>query len=566
MTEFMKLFQRLWGIVIIWLVVISLIPPTLAAMSRWFPANIHPYLPYLLLGFAILVLALWMRVPVFRGLWFIISGIFSLIWNLLLGLRNIGSPIQRGARWMNGFERFFLLNRATHKGFLVDGRINGLRLSEKNSHKSVLALGGMGAGKSSTYVIPNAFELDNCSMVFTDTSGELYQQTSGYLARKGFEIQVFNLQDLDRSLAYNPLSNLSSFTDVHKTAQLLVNSAIKDSDGFWNEGAVRIIRIIIQCLINRGDPEFINLANVKFLLNNFDCHIAPAGKSQFDRFVVESTLNDPSTYQDYKGFTAGNEKTMLSFLSTADTALAALGNPEIARLTAQNQFDFAALKQRKIALFVIVNQKDMGFYSFLLNLFYTDLFNHLISDLSASKLPVYLLLDEFGHLTIPDFEVFATTARKYKVGFFLFLQSFSQLVSRYGPHNASTILNGLQTEIYLPGIGLDAAQELQRKLGKVYSQSSGNAHEQARNLMDEADLIRLESDTALLLHANKKPVKLSTKPFFKQRRFARYAKIPPRTLPHITANFPPSIDLSLFRESTTPPPPPPDNQAAENQS
>jgi type IV secretory pathway TraG/TraD family ATPase VirD4 len=347
------------------------------------------------------------------------------------------------------------------------------------------------------------------------------------------------------------LANLTSFTDVHKTAQLLVNSSIKDSDGFWNEGAVRIIRVIIQCLINRGDLDYINLHNVKFLLNSFDVHVTAPGKSQFDRFVVESTLDDPSTYHDYKGFTNGNEKTMLSFLSTADTALAALGNPEIARLTTENQFDFTALKQRKIALFVIVNQKDMGFYSFLLNLFYTDLFNRLISDLNTSKNPVYLLLDEFGHLTIPDFEVFATTARKYKVGFFVFLQSFSQLVSRYGPHNASTILNGLQTEIYLPGIGLDAAQELQRKLGKVYSQSGANAHEQARNLMDEADLIRLESDTALLLHANKKPVKLSTKPYFKQRRFARFSKIAPRTLPHITADFPPSVDLSLFR---APPP------------
>lgn len=558
MTEILKLFQRIWGMVILWLIAISLIPPTIAAMSQWIPAAYHPLIPYVLLAAALICGALWLRIPIFRFLWFVLSGIFSVIWHLLLGLRNIGSPTQRGARWMPKWERFFLLNRTTHKGFLVDGRATGLRLSEKASFKSVLALGGMGAGKSSTYVIPNAFTLDNCSMVFTDTSGELYAQTSGYLASKGFEIQVFNLQDLDRSLAYNPLAHLTSFTDVHKTAQLLVNSSIKDADGFWNEGAVRIIRVIIQCLINRGDPDQITLHNVKYLLNSFDVHVTAPGKSQFDRFVVESTLDDPSTYQDYLGFTRGNEKTMLSFLSTADTALAALGNPEIARLTAQNQFNFSDLKNRKIALFVIVNQKDMGFYSFLLNLFYTDLFNRLISDLNTRKNPVYLLLDEFGHLTIPDFEVFATTARKYKVGFFLFLQSFSQLVSRYGPHNASTILNGLQTEIYLPGIGLDAAQELQRKLGKVYSQTSSNAHEQARNLMDEADLIRLESDTALLLHANKKPVKLATKPFFKQRRFARLSKIAPRALPHITADFPPTVDLSLFRAPPAPAPAPVD--------
>ena len=352
-----KFLFKLWLLFIALSVATSLIVPIISALfssQQFTPDEIEPYVIPVFLSLLVLTVAMWLRIPIFRVFWMIIGGLLSIIWQILIGLRNIGVPAQRGARWMNRWERFFLLNRG-HQGFLVDGRDNGLRLSEKASFRSVLALGGMGAGKSSTYVIPNAFTLNNCSMVFTDTSGELYAQTSGYLARKGFEIQVFNLQDLGRSLAYNPLSSLNSFTDIHKAAQLLVNSSIKDSDGFWNEGAVRIIRVIIQCLINRGDTDFINLHNVKYLLNNFDAHIAPNGRSQFDQFVVESTLNDPSTFHDYKGFTNGNEKTMLSFLSTADTALAALGNPEIARLTAQNQFDFSALKQRKTALYVIVN-------------------------------------------------------------------------------------------------------------------------------------------------------------------------------------------------------------------
>ena len=59
-----------------------------------------------------------------------------------------------------------------------------------------------------------------------------------------------------------------------------------------------------------------------------------------------------------------------------------------------------------------------------------------------------------------------TTARKYKVGFALFLQSMAQLQGQYGTANATVIQEALATEIYLPGMALDTARSLEARLGR----------------------------------------------------------------------------------------------------
>lgn len=438
----------------------------------------------------------------------------------------------RSARWMGLIEQKLLLNR-WHRGFVVDGR--NKRLSEKKSFQSVLTVGGMGRGKSSTLVIPNLLTLDDCSFVISDTSGELFELTSGYLAKKGYTIRVFNLMDTRKSERYNPLAALSGYTDIAQAAHVIVRSSLSNQgeDAFWRAGAEKLIRILIQCLQNRGEPEVTNLANVRHLLNNFDS-LRGGATSRIDQFVIESTLQDPSTYDDYKGFLSGNSRTIESFISTADVALSALGNPDIAALTSSSSIDFAALRKRKTALYIIARQQDLRFYGFLLNLFYTNLFNSLISERDSSHLPVYLLLDEFGHLILPDFAIFATTARKYRVAFWVFLQSFTQLESRYGEKEAHTIREGLQTEIYLPGIGIDTAQELERRMGTVkipIDRGSGATTHVNENLIDAQEIIQMKDNEVLIVHSNKSPLLVNTTPYYRQRTLLKAANHPSYPLP-----------------------------------
>lgn len=517
----------------------------LSFIGQYFNSPLHPHWGLLILGSVLTLVALshFTQGPIGRP-------VFMLFRTLLLGLFKVLArclslimhPVT-GARLMPVWQRASLFNRR-NRGFLLDGR--HARLSKKISFESMVTVGGMGRGKSSSFVMPNLYTLDDCSMVVTDTSGEIYEQTSGYLAAKGFQIKVLNLMDTNRSIGYNPLANAKTFTDVQKIANLIIRSAnpVDRGEAIWLQGAEKFVRIIIQCLINRKDKSMSNLPNVKYLLNNFDAHLG-VKESLIDQFIIESTLEDPATYNDYKGLILGNDRTTASFLSSADAALTAVGNPDIARLLSESTFDFKELRNRKTVLYVMVRQQDIELYGFVLNLFFTDLMNSLLQERSKG-LPVYMLLDEFGHLTIPNFAVFATTARKYNVGFWLFLQSLTQLEARYGTKDARTILDGIQSELYMSGVSLDLAKEISERIGsrKIPTQQhGGQIYNREERMFDPSDIVRMKTNEALYFYSNAAPAKLKLKPFFKQKRFKKLAEITPVDLPRLKIKSPKLVNL-----------------------
>ena len=53
------------------------------------------------------------------------------------------------------------------------------RISQANSFMHSIIVANTGRGKTSSFVIPNIFTLDNCSILVTDLSGDLFEKTSG---------------------------------------------------------------------------------------------------------------------------------------------------------------------------------------------------------------------------------------------------------------------------------------------------------------------------------------------------------------------------------------------------
>ena len=453
---------------------------------------------------------------------------------------------EKQARMMHDFEKFLSLN-SFHKGFLIDGK--SARLSEETSFESIVTTGGMGKGKSSVFVIPNIFTLlENNSLVLTDISGDLFKKTSGYVERSGRKVKVLNLMDVTKSNFYNPLANANTYTEIAKMAHLLIQSAqLTERDQFWATGAQDLIRIIIQALKNKGETKYINLANVKHLLNNFDVYLhKKKGVSKFDKFILENTIHDQSTFSEYKGITHEKESVIRSYLSTAKNALSSLGNPELQQLTSFNEIDFKDLRKEPTVLYVMVHEQDMELFSFLLNLFYADLFRSLLSSLDDKQRPVYLILDEFGHLKVPNFPSFAGTARKFKVGYWLFLQSLSQLESRYGGKEAETILGSLYTELYFGGLGIDTAKTLERKLGRVripYVLADGTVLHHEENLMNEDRIVRIKKNRVLAFLSEQPGCLMKVKRYYKHPVFKRYGKMKPAPMPETKSHKVEYLDL-----------------------
>lgn len=86
---------------------------------------------------------------------------------------------------------------------------------------NMIILGGSGTGKSRFFVKPNLLQC-NTSFVVTDPSGELVESCGKMLMRHGYEIRVFNLNDMKHSSNYNPFHYLRD-----STGEINSNNVIK---------------------------------------------------------------------------------------------------------------------------------------------------------------------------------------------------------------------------------------------------------------------------------------------------------------------------------------------------
>jgi len=422
------------------------------------------------------------------------------------------------------FERLYFLNRF-NRGLLLDG-VNG-RIEEEVSYQHLALIAMTGGGKTSTYIIPNIFTIDSASIVVTDLSGELFEKTSGYMKSKGFKIQVLNFSDIDNSLKFNPFNYVDNSDAIAELSHILIKSAnptVGTEGKYWLDGAEQILNILISCLKNSKKEEYMNLVNLKHMLNNF----GEVGKN-LDSFIVKYA--DDMVFSEWKGFTTtGNKKVMQTFVSTALNSLKSLSNKDLALLTATNSIHFESLREEKTILYLIVPQEKLDFYSFLINIFYTQLFNSLMKKRDKKDLSVYLLLDEFGHLSIPNFSTIITTIRKYRVSVSILLQSITQLEKQYGKADANTILNGgIASKIFLSGADLQTTTMLEKMLGskKVEYKDGDRTFFKDEKVMSLDKIRTMNKNKAIYIYSNKKPVMLKIRGYYNSFSFSRYAKMPP---------------------------------------
>jgi type IV secretory pathway TraG/TraD family ATPase VirD4 len=415
-------------------------------------------------------------------------------------------------------------------GLLVDGK--NKRLSAKESFNHLALFSRTGGGKTTSYVLPNIYKLasQNCSMVITDLSGEIYDKTSAYLHNQGFKIYVLDPKNLDESIRYNPLEYAKDSMSIDMVSEILISSSglkgTKAEDKIWSDGAKNFISILIKVLNSTNDKRYMNLANVRYMLNNF----GKAGEP-LDEFIKKYA--DDKTFSEYKGFISGNEKTIQSFIATASTSLSPIGiNDNLEILTYSHSIDFKKFREEKSVVFIKIEQQYQEQYSFLLNLFYSQLFNEMMDKLPSSRdLALYCLLDEFGNMNIPRFSSVITTIRKYNVSISIILQNINQLIKQYSKDEAKTILDGgIASKLIYSGADLDLSSDLEKMFGfkeTLKKQADGRDYYDKESVMNVSEIRTMKDNEALFVYANKKPLRMSVKPYYKDMMYNGFSKMKP---------------------------------------
>lgn len=337
--------------------------------------------------------------------------------------------IQYGAaRFLNVKESKKLLDSKN-----IGLSINGTKkqtLSQDNSFKHLLLVAPSGAGKTTSYVVPSILlQLQQGgSIVVTDPSGEIFNLTSAYAKQQGYEIKVFNISQHKESLTYNPIFHTNTHRDISNLARTLVESAFESNsnNSFWNDGASTIIELLIQLL--KAQPlKYQNLANVRYLLNNFGLT-----GDVLTLLFTQKNINQ-NLFVEFQSFLNQEPKILHGFLSTAKTALKSFTDTDLCQLTATDSLDFRGLRKKPTILYIICQESLIPHYSFLLKILYSQLFSFAMEGLQSDIQPIYMYMDEFGNLgKINDFNTILTTVRKYGVSVSLILQDIQQLTNIYG--------------------------------------------------------------------------------------------------------------------------------------
>ena len=431
--------------------------------------------------------------------------------------------------WCKGGEQYKILNRK--KGIIL-AEDNYLPV-DKIGNVNVLVVGGSGSGKSSSYSIPNAFQMLG-SYVFTDPKGELYDKTSGYLRKNGYDIKVLNLVNPENSDGYNPLMHIKSNIDVDIIANTIIkgqDSEGKGSDPFWDNNAEMLLKALIYYLKDMRPPEERNLASCAELVRAAS---AKGGNSILSELINELPADHPAR-TNFKSVEIASDKTFDSILSTLQSKLGKFDSEEIASVTSTDTIHFEDIADHKTALYVISSDTHTA-YNFLLTIFFAQMIQQLYNyaDQNGGKLKTktYFILDEFANIgQIPDFDKKISTSRSRGISFSVILQNLDQLEAVY-EKSYETIMGNCDTHVFLGSNSFKTVEYFSKQLGettierdtkstnrdKNFSKQGYSTSDQVmgRALMTPDELRRMSNDKCIIFEKGIKPVMADKFYYFKK--------------------------------------------------
>ena len=391
---------------------------------------------------------------------------------------------------------------------------------------------GSGAGKSASYVIPNACQQLG-SYVFTDPKGELYDQTAGFLREKGYKIKVLNLVRPEKSDGYNPLHHIRNQIDVDIIANTIVKGqkdAASSSDPFWDDMAEMLLKSLIYYLREVRPPEEQNLASCAELVRAANNN---GGDNLLSNLINQLPHQHPAR-TNYRSIEVSSDKTYGSILSSLQSKLGKFDSKAIAELTSTNTIDFEEIGKEKTALYVISSDTHAA-YDFLLTIFFSQMIQQLYdyADQNGGKLKerTYFILDEFANIgRIPDFDKKISTSRSRGISFSVILQNVDQLEAVY-EKSYETIMGNCDTHVFLGSNSYKTVEYFSKQLGeKTIERDSISINRDrqnwktgksvsdqvmARALMTPDELRRLDNDLCIIFEKGIKPVKAQKYYYFK---------------------------------------------------
>lgn len=403
-----------------------------------------------------------------------------------------------------------------------------------------LVIGTTGSGKTSSYIIPSikalalTTEATRPSFLFTDPKGELYEKTAWYLKEHGYKILSLDFRHPERSLRWNPLMYawtkmcdaqgvLDRITMQMKRGMPTYRLNGRDYDGdaidsaaraeiqrledeayeeiinivaalcpitsskdpIWDEGAKGLIQGVVMAMLEDGmSPDDVGMTEDKFNFYNLHQICTHAGAGYKD-------LIEYFQYRDKKSRAVSSAEIVLvapqqqqgSYMSSVQQKLQMFNDRGICNMTSSSEIDVKEMGEQPTAVYLMLPDEKEGRHplgSLFISQCYKKLVEKAVENGGSLKRRVFFMMDEYGNMPkIDGVQSMYTVGRSRGIIQIPVIQSYSQIIDKYGQEMARTIFGNCNTEVFIGSKDNETCKQFSEKLGNytVLSASvSGGKH------------------------------------------------------------------------------------------
>lgn len=399
----------------------------------------------------------------------------------------------------------------------------GMDTHKHRRNLNIFVLGGSGAGKTRSVVLPGLLEDLNCSFIITDPKSEILENVGYYLLERGYRIRVLNLLDLDRSDGYNPFRYIRSETDGLKLITNLIRNTTPrnagGSDPFWEKAETALLQSLMLYLWYEAPEEEQNFSMVMKMLSYADVREEKETYvSALDLLFNQLAANNPNhiAVKQYRIYKQSAGKTAKSINVSLAVRLSAFNMEQIQHITDHDDMQIERIGDEKTAIFAVIPDNDTSL-SYLVGMLYTQIIQELYYQAwqrPGKRLPIHvrMLLDEFCNIGIPEgFDQSLATMRSREISATIIVQNLAQLKGLYKDGSWETVTGNCDSLIYLGGNEQSTHEYISKLLGKetidtrTHGQTKGksgsystNMQTTGRELLTPDEVRLLDNSKALL--------------------------------------------------------------------
>jgi type IV secretion system protein VirD4 len=456
---------------------------------------------------------------------------------VVLQLRSRRATATRaGARWARKRDLRALRVSVPQAGRLTLGRVNG-RLVAAEPRQSVIVVGPVQTGKTTGFAVPAMLEWQG-PVVATSVKTDLLRDTvAARSAIDGAAVWVYDPTagtGLPRS-GWTPLATCDTWHRAQRVASWLVGATHRGNAGienapFWYGSAEKLLAPLLLAAHHSDRTiadviRWLDTQDQQEVIWGLELAGYPAAATSFTASIGRETRTRSNVY------------------ATAETVLAAFSDPGV--LASAETSDLRAdrlLDGRRNTAYLCAPAHEQRRLQPLFATLVQEIVAHAYECVTETGKPLdpplLLVLDECANIApLRDLATLASTGAGQGIQLVSIFQDMAQINAVYGRDNSPTIVSNHRAKVILSGIA--DAQTLDyvgRLLGDEETRqlSSTTGAEGRRSTTESvgyrtlapANVLReMKPGQGLLVYGHLPPARISLRPWFKDRRLRRIARV-----------------------------------------